>query len=253
MQVDLNPRPGELALPAFVARRMLTAAVDLAQSFGTVPALLGELQRLRALLACVLMYLTCSRPVSITALPYDRLTLDLSVERGFIIRRTYVKTSQGLSVDRPGRYALTLPSAHFAPLISALLTFDSHRLLHTGTKPDFFFYLPDDQFVQPPQANGFLAGPWLTLALSVVGLSPPDGFTWTPRSMRSGAASAMEAHGTPRSKIEFWGGWAIGSQALAQHYIDPAMPPSADARWFFGHLTTERSAAIQWQPLPDPN
>ena len=63
----------------------------------------------------------------------------------------------------------------------------------------------------------------------------------------------MEAIGIVRSKIEFWGGWAIASSALSRHYIDPAMPPSADARWFFGHLAADYDgynyAANTWQPL----
>ena len=68
--------------------------------------------------------------------------------------------------------------------------------------------------------SGFLAGAWLTLALSVVGLSPPDGFTWTPRSMRSGAASAMEALGTPLQRLSSGVvGRSVPNEALAKLYI----------------------------------
>ena len=82
---------------------------------------------------------------------------------------------------------------------------------------------------------------------------PGNGRELRPPSL---TASAMEAIGIVRSKIEFWGGWAIASSALSRHYIDPAMPPSADARWFFGHLAADYDgynyAANTWQPLPDP-
>ena len=54
--------------------------------------------------------------------------------------------------------------------------------------------------------------------------------------MRSGAASAAEAAGVPRSKTEFLGGWTPDSEALATHYIDPSIQHSPAGEFFFGHL-----------------
>ena len=51
---------------------------------------IAVLQRLRGLLGCAVMFLTASRPVSITTLLVNDVTLDLAALMGFIIHRTYV-------------------------------------------------------------------------------------------------------------------------------------------------------------------
>jgi len=68
------------------------------------------------IVAAVTGMMTCSRPVSITALGISDVTLEPSALLGLIVRRTYVKTARGLGDERPGRYF-----CNFRPPRSCLL------------------------------------------------------------------------------------------------------------------------------------
>lgn len=248
LQLDLDPQPKELPLPAPVVLQIFNAAVSLAaQLAGSAQPDSADVHLLRSLLAISLIFMTCSRPVSIAALGVSDVTLCPTTSLGLVVRRTYVKTARGMGDGRPGRYSLQFPTATFGPFISALQTFVTLRQRH-APQAQFFFQLPTDSFTMPPETNGSLAGPWLTLALQHITVNPPQGFVWTPRSLRSGAATACEKANIPRSTTEFLGGWAPRSVAVDKHYIDPSMPPSAAGRFFFAHLLAD-SAATTWQPL----
>jgi hypothetical protein len=75
---------------------------------------------------------------------------------------------------------------------------------------------------------------WLKVVLDHLGARSPDGEVWSARSLRIGAASAMDAAGGVSLRRICWmGGWAAQSAAV-KDYIDP---PSSDAgRRYFGWL-----------------
>jgi len=234
MQVDTRPAPRTLALPAAVAKRMLDAAVRLGTAGSCSPA---ELKLLRSLLFCIIAFLTASRPVSIVSLPADSgLLLDLRAAAGMVVYREYTKTARTADQAVPGRMALSFPTAQFAALINVLQRFARWRAAALPGAA-FFFQLPGDVLRPSAEQNGVLASGWFDDALAAVPDRPPAGAVWTPRSLRSGAASAAEAERVPRSKTEYLGGWVPGSTALAQHYIDPCVLPSPAGEFFFGHLT----------------
>eukprot|EP00873_Tetraselmis_striata_P015423 jgi/Tetstr1/435687/TSEL_024586.t1 len=61
-------------------------------------------------------------------------------------------------------------------------------------------------------------------------------------SLRSGGASAASATGVPMPTIRWLGGWKVGS-GVVLNYIVPGILDSAGARYFFGSLAPQRSAA----------
>eukprot|EP00873_Tetraselmis_striata_P033399 jgi/Tetstr1/453663/TSEL_040619.t1 len=75
-----------------------------------------------------------------------------------------------------------------------------------------------------------------------VDATPPAGFCWSSHSLRSGGASAASATGVPMPTIRWLGGWKVGS-GVVLNYIVPGILDSAGARYFFGSLAPQRSAA----------
>jgi len=231
MQVDTRPSERQLALPAHVAKKFHDFAVDLAAE-GACDERAG---RWRNHLSGALTFLTGSRTVSMVALPKENVLIDLAAERGLVVYRAFTKTLQGDTRVGPGRFALQFPTENFRDFVAALAKFAAYRdrVLPTAT---YFFQLPQDHFQSDPEANSPLGERWLRAAFLEVSDRPPAGAVWGPRSLRSGAASAAEAAGVPRSKTEFLGGWTPDSEALATHYIDPSIQHSPAGEFFFGHL-----------------
>ena len=230
MQLELQPQPAEAPVPAAIMRQLYAAATTRAEWL--------DYQTLRALLAVLVIYVTASRPVSIAALPKDQLTLDGGM---LTVTRLYVKTTQTRQQEVAGRLPIRFP-VRFAPLARALAAFSDLRdqkLPHAT----FFFQLPGDDYTMPPETNGHLAAVWWGQIQQHFCLHPPTGLVWNPRCLRSGAASASEASGVPRSKTEYLGGWCPGSTALTKHYIDPSMLCSAHTRFFFDWLAPTPSGA----------
>ncbi|EFJ39010.1 hypothetical protein VOLCADRAFT_108798 [Volvox carteri f. nagariensis] len=61
-------------------------------------------------------------------------------------------------------------------------------------------------------------------------------------SLRRGGASAARAAGVPLDIIEAFGGWAAGSSALWEHYLDLGVRGCPRAVAFFGPLAARRVA-----------
>ncbi len=99
-----------------------------------------------------------------------------------------------------------------------------------GSRQPYLFEL------DPADTSSSAMTAWLDDMLNVVGILPPAGVKYLPGSLRSGMASACNALGVNMSRIEYIGGWAPGSTALIQHYIDPTVQADAAAAVFFGHL-----------------
>ena len=87
--------------------------------------------------------------------------------------------------------------------------------------------------------NATVIDSMLTRLLTKLNISPPEGYTYSSHSLRSGAASAAFAVGVDITRICFCGGWAVGSHAVYR-YIDLTWQESADADFFFGHLRHNR-------------
>eukprot|EP00873_Tetraselmis_striata_P046206 jgi/Tetstr1/466470/TSEL_000979.t1 len=86
------------------------------------------------------------------------------------------------------------------------------------------------------------ASEWVTAAALAVDATPPAGFCWSSHSLRSGGASAASATGLTMPTAGWLGGWAVGS-GVVLNYIVPDTMDSAGARYFFGFMAPQRSAA----------
>jgi hypothetical protein len=71
--------------------------------------------------------------------------------------------------------------------------------------------------------------------LDALKVTPPEGYTYSSHSLRSGAASAAFAIGVNIIRICYCGGWSQGSKAVYS-YVDMSWQRSADAMFFFSHL-----------------
>lgn len=83
--------------------------------------------------------------------------------------------------------------------------------------------------------NSTVIDDMLQRLLAVLKVTPPEGYTYSSHSLRSGAASAAFAIGADIIRICYCGGWAQGSQAVFS-YVDLSWQSSVDAEFFFGHL-----------------
>jgi hypothetical protein len=75
---------------------------------------------------------------------------------------------------------------------------------------------------------------WLMTAADMVGEMPPENFTWTGYSLRSGGASAANAIGVPMAKLRHLGGWTKTRTTPEDHYIDPNVIATDAGHEFFG-------------------
>ena len=225
LQIDLVPQPREVPVSAMAIKKLYDLATAHPQSW--------SLLDLRALLSSIILYMTGSRPVSIVSLPVDNLCWD---HGSVSVIRLYTKTTQ-LQTQQECVGRLPIHFTTFPALRHALSIYAARRKIEFPAAK-FFFQLNNDGYLPAAEANGHLANIWWARAKQLGGISPPTGFRWPPRSLRSGAASASEAIGVPRSKTEWLGGWVSNSVALAKHYIDPSMSPTVDAQFFFDWLRT---------------
>ncbi|GLI59582.1 hypothetical protein VaNZ11_001508, partial [Volvox africanus] len=66
-------------------------------------------------------------------------------------------------------------------------------------------------------------------------------------SLRRGGASAARAAGVPLDIIKAFGGWATGSSALREHYLDLGVRGCPYAFGFFSPLAARRVAPVAGQ------
>eukprot|EP00873_Tetraselmis_striata_P006364 jgi/Tetstr1/426628/TSEL_016905.t1 len=102
-----------------------------------------------------------------------------------------------------------------------------------------FWQLPDDD---PGTWTAAIASEWVNAAALAVDATPPAGFRSSSHSLRNGGASAASATGVPMPTVRWLGNWAVGS-GVVLNYIVPCIMDSAGARYFFGVLAPQRSAA----------
>eukprot|EP00873_Tetraselmis_striata_P028309 jgi/Tetstr1/448573/TSEL_035822.t1 len=125
------------------------------------------------------------------------------------------------------------------PEIAELLEFFVSCRDHVLPGATRFWQLPDDD---PGTWTAATVSEWVTAAALAVDATPPAGFCWSSHSLRSGGASAASATGVPMPTIRWLGGWKVGS-GVVLNYIVPGILDSAGARYFFGSLAPQRSAA----------
>ena len=94
--------------------------------------------------------------------------------------------------------------------------------------PEALWQLPGD--AKLPVASDI--GLWLTKLLQV--LHRPPGVKWTGHSIRGGAASAALAISVSLPAICRWGIWVALDSVT--RYLDPLVPRSREALFFFAHL-----------------
>eukprot|EP00873_Tetraselmis_striata_P040239 jgi/Tetstr1/460503/TSEL_005762.t1 len=73
-------------------------------------------------------------------------------------------------------------------------------------------------------------------------MADPPLIVRSSHSFRSGGASAASAAGVPVPTVRWLGGWAVGS-GVVLNYIVLGILDSAGARYSFGFLAPQRSAA----------
>lgn len=236
MQVELNPQPHELPLPATVAKLIYDVVCQMASTPDSARA---NIRLVRDMLAVILGFMTMSRPISVILLSTTDVSADPDDEQCITVTRHHVKTDRGIDRNQPGRFPLSFPH-RFRALSIALAHFQLARR-QTHPAAHYFFELAHDRF-SPATPFGATLGDMLNHTLTVVGSSPPTGRTWTARSLRSGGASAAEKVPIPRSSIEFIGGWAAESERLAQHYIRRDTPPTHAGRFLFDWMVQPLAA-----------
>eukprot|EP00873_Tetraselmis_striata_P009305 jgi/Tetstr1/429569/TSEL_019469.t1 len=129
------------------------------------------------------------------------------------------------------------------PEIAELLEFFVTCRDHVLPGATRFWQLPNDD---PGTWTTATASEWVTAAALAVDATPPAIFCWSSHSLRSGGASAASATGVPMPTVRWLGGWAVGS-GVVLNYIVPGILDSAGARYFFGFLAPQRSAANRSQ------
>ncbi|XRB22710.1 hypothetical protein RI054_32g125620 [Pseudoscourfieldia marina] len=197
--VRIRPAPRILVMPARIILDMwrrveeLTALPDLEY--------ITKLPEIRALLACIVCYITGSRPSSIALLPLTGVAFALDSELG--IQRSYVKTLRMLAIS-------TFPAAngHLA---------GDHDVANAGKNA---------HALRSDAPSGVLACRSRT---------PPNGH-YAPKSFRSGFASAVTAMNVSPDRRNYIAGWAANSHAVGTHYVDNSVVVDDAARFLFGHL-----------------
>ena len=224
--VLVRPAPRILVMPARIIRDMWRRAEELT----ALPDLeyITKLAEARALLACIVCFLTGSRPSSIALLQLTGVAFVLGSELG--IQRSYVKTAQdACDFDVPGRRTVTWPvTTTWQTLGRMLMRFVSVRR-RVCSRATYFFNLGE-------KARGDAFARWLPVALTAVDAAAPPNGHYAPKSFRSGFASVVTAMNVSTDRRNYIAGWAANSHAVGTHYVDNSVVVDDAARFLFGHL-----------------
>jgi hypothetical protein len=183
---------------------------------------------LRPVLFSLLSYCLILRPASLLSVQW------LRVSEGFVQYKPLHWKGKRMQPDRAP--VLQFPVSSLPFLSAAIMRYSAQ----SGTA-GMFWQLPGEvSSPTTPVAEG-----WFATACVAAGFSGSD-LQYTLYSTRRGGASAAAAVGVPLHKIEAFGGWGAGSQALRQCYIDHAIPADSHAQLFFGALV---SSVVAPSPL----
>eukprot|EP00873_Tetraselmis_striata_P002123 jgi/Tetstr1/422387/TSEL_013226.t1 len=215
-------------LPADVA----LACVRRAQRLVSHRSIACDLPTFRALLVTAVNFLFCHRAGTSTGCGVRDLAVD---SRSITLYRRVLKGKPS-GAPRPVLQISREAHPEIAELLEIFVSCRDH-VLPGATR---FWQLPDDD---PGTWTAATVSEWVTAAaLAVDDATPAAGFCWSSHSLRSGGASAASATGVPMPTIRWLGGWKVGS-GVVLNYIVPGILDSAGARYFFGSLAPQRSAA----------
>ena len=193
------------------------------------PGTLAALEEMRALLACVICFVTGSRPSSIALLAINAVSFAPGTE--LTVSRVYVKTAQDATdFEVTGKLPITWPAVEPWQRLGHLLQlFEVHRR-RAFPRARKFFHL-GERALTP---NAFEE--WLPRALAAVDAPTPSNGHYAPKSFRSGFASTVNALNLNVDRRNYIAGWAPNSATVARHYVDNSVVADAASRFFFGHL-----------------
>ena len=234
-QVLLVAGPKRVYLPAAVAYSILEWAEQLLSPGLPRSAIDAALPLLRAAVAVLVNYIFFARGG--TGVLADSGDLVVTSDAIILFKR-HGKGLRGVLVDRLP--VVQVPSGAHAGRVSALIrTYLAVRQACCAAsgleEPGRLWQLPDE--VAANWTTAATMTTWLQTCCCEVRRAPPDGFTWTSHSLRSGAASAASAVLVPMTKIRHYGGWSAASTVVEKDYIDPGCPADAPARFFFSWLS----------------
>ncbi|XRB13332.1 hypothetical protein RI054_06g31690 [Pseudoscourfieldia marina] len=127
-----SPVPARIILDMWRRVEELTALPDLEY--------ITKLPEIRALLACIVCYITGSRPSSIALLPLTGVAFALDSELG--IQRSYVKTApDACDFDVPGRRTVTWPVTTTWQTLGKMLTRYDRMRRRVCSRATYFFNL----------------------------------------------------------------------------------------------------------------
>ena len=224
--VRIRPAPRILVMPA----RIILDMWHRVEEFTALPDLeyITKLPEIRALLACIVCYITGSRPSSIALLPLTGVAFALGSELG--IQRSYVKTApDACDFDVPGRRTVTWPVTATWQTLGRMLTRYDRMRRRVCSRATYFFNLGE-------KARGDAFARWLPVALRAVGAAAPPNGHYAPKSFRSGFASAVTAMNVSPDRRNYIAGWAANSHAVGTHYVDNSVVVDDAARFLFGYL-----------------
>lgn len=248
MQQPAVPRELERApIPAQVVYDMLVTASHILDS--VVIDGLAQLRLARACLATIVAFLFFARPGANANVLDADLVVVTEPHRGIQLLPRGTKGKGRVQAHK--LTPLFVPSAVFTnpahtlpPVDLAALLVKFKQLRNSafgGQAPVHMWSVPGEQVSVYGSTHQTT---WLQTALTLTLHSPPSGHTWTGHSMRKGAASAASAVGVPHPKICYYGGWAVASNVMAKHYIDPTCPVTPAASFFFSWLAQGPPAPV---------
>lgn len=234
-QVELDPEPIRLALPARVVRKALDLAHTLRSELGPVwskdPGTRPRIELFRASLAVVTLFLFyCRGGAGVECLSGD---LVVSSEGGILLYHRTRKGQRGAAAQ--DKLLCQLPASAPGGIADLLQYFDAARTRYANGKlPVARWAIGHREGHTKWTADTLTA--WLRTVLTAVQEQPPPGFAWTSHSLRKGAATSSYIIGVQMQIIKFYGGWTRESDVVLQ-YIDPTVLPCPAAWYFFGWLT----------------
>jgi len=225
LQADTGRKSERVYLPASVVQDILDWALALELSEAT-----PLLSAFRAAVAVVLTFVLFARGDTGSHLlakelrrgPSGELLITLSHEKG--------------KRSRARARLLTIPADSVRGLDQLLTKWETFRGV---VRPDDSYYvLPSEMRRAGLGVCAFASSQidsWLTFILGHLGVTPPEGETWSGHSLRKGAASSSSAIGVSINRICFMGGWSIHGKTYTD-YIDPTCPACRASYRFFGWL-----------------
>lgn len=238
VQTPLVDKKKRVALPAQAALKCFEQAEQFLQRMKHGGADLHTFTLFRDCLATVVSYQWFNRSDTTHNLQTGDLSVDDPLSAVDPQIRLFPRSLKGKKRAKAEAIRdICIPVAA-APRLAELLTFyiaTRQTLVQAAcvTLSPYMWAVPGDT---PSKWTSDIQNVWMESALQRLGVTPPEGHSYTSHSLRSGATSAANAIGVPTQQIKYLGHWSRTSDVLEGSYIDPTFRPSDAARFFFGWL-----------------